>query len=224
MPYFFADRSGSTVRIEGADARHLAQALRARPGEQISVLEPPDRLLTVRLESVSPRLVTGEVVAEDEHHPEPAAKITIAAAMLPAPALELLLARCTEIGAAAFLLVSARRSVAKGVKPQRWAAICREAAMLAGRFRVPDVSGPLPLDEALNAAVEPYLLDRTGRRRLADLASPRDLTLFVGTERGWTPDEVELAGERVLRLGRRNMRAETAAMAALATALATRGD
>jgi 16S rRNA (uracil1498-N3)-methyltransferase len=150
--------------------------------------------------------------------------VTIAAAMLPAAALERLLSTCTEIGAASFLLVSASRSVAKVAKPSRWAAICREAAMLAGRFEVPAVAGPMPLAKALEQAAEPCLLDRSGGRRLAELDSPADVTLFVGPEGGWTAEELALADGRIVRLGRRNLRSETAAAAALAIALARRGD
>jgi len=53
MPYFFGTRSGERVEIAGRDAEHLPRALRARPGERISVVEPAGRLLTVRLETVS---------------------------------------------------------------------------------------------------------------------------------------------------------------------------
>ena len=223
MPYFFGERSGDRVSIGGDDARHLTLSLRARPGQTITVLDPPDRVLDVRLEAVGRARVTGVVVREAEHRPEPQARVAIAAAMLPAPALELLLARCTEIGAAAFTLVRAERSVARGAKPDRWAAICREAAMLAGRFTIPTVSGPVSLREAL-ADGSSYLLDRRARLRLAGLNEPRDLTLVVGPEGGWTDGELELADGRLLRLGNRNLRAETAAMAALTVTLAVRGD
>src|SRR5438045_5505509 len=104
MPYFFAQRDGNLVRITGTDAHHLARSLRARPGERISVVEPAGRLLTVRLEAVSPGRVDGRVEEDVEHRPEPARRITLAAAMLPAAALELTLSRCTEAGAAGFVL------------------------------------------------------------------------------------------------------------------------
>src|SRR5437588_13056085 len=105
MPYFFARRQGDLVEITGADARHLARSLRARPGERVSVVEPAGRLLTVRLESVGPAVVVGRVEAEVEHRPEAPRAVTVGAAMLPASALELVLSRCTEAGAAGFALV-----------------------------------------------------------------------------------------------------------------------
>jgi 16S rRNA (uracil1498-N3)-methyltransferase len=217
VPYFFAQRDGDRVEITGTDARHLAQSLRARPGQRISVVEPAGRLLTVRLEAVDRDVVRGRVVAEAEHRPEPDRWITVAIAMLPAAGLELVLSRCTEAGAAAFRLVAAERSVARGSKPDRWATICREAAMLAGRLVVPPVAEPVPLATAWAAAREPWLLDRGGAP-LGRLDGPA--TLFVGPEGGWTDAERAVAGERVLSLGPRNLRADTAALVGLAVALA----
>jgi 16S rRNA (uracil1498-N3)-methyltransferase len=219
LPYFFAIRDGDRVRIEGADARHLARSLRARAGERIAVVEPQGRLLTVQLDSVTSQVVQGHVVAEQPHDPEPRRRVVLAAAMLPAAALEAVLSRGTELGASGFVVVHAERSVARGAKPERWATICREAAMLAGRLRVPEVEGPLSLGQAWARARQPFLLDRTGERQLSEVASAEELTLFVGPEGGWTAEELAQAGDRVLSLGPRNLRADTAALAALSVAL-----
>ena len=224
MPHFFGERHGDEVRITGADARHLARSLRARPGEAVLVVEPEGRLLLVRLRSVSDKVAEGVVESEREHRPEPAARVTMALALLPAAALGEALARCTELGAAGFVLVVAERRVVRAAKPERWAAICREAAMLAGRLRVPEVAGPVSFAEAWGGAAEPFLLHQGGGRRLAEAASPRDVALFIGPEGGWTEAELKRAGERVLTLGPRNLRAENAAAAALTVVLAARGD
>lgn len=224
MPHFFGSRDGDRVRITGADARHLNRSLRTRPGEVVRVVDPMGLLLDVRVESVGDALVEGVVVAEREHHPEPAARVTMALAMLPAAALEQSLERCTELGAAGFLLVAAERSVARGEKRERWASICREAAMLAGRLVVPQVQGPRPLEEVWGAAARPFMLQPGAPGRLARLEDAEEMTLFIGPEGGWSPAEIALAGDRLLSLGPRNLRAETAAAAALAVTLAGSGD
>jgi 16S rRNA (uracil1498-N3)-methyltransferase len=223
LPYFFGERSGDEVRITGADARHLALSLRARVGESISVVEPAGRLLSVRLATVSPKLVAGRVEQEVAYDPEPTAKVTMAVSMLPAAALELVLTRCTEAGAYSFTLVQAERSVGRGARPERWGAIAREASMLAGRLRVPEVTGPFGFEEAWARAAEPFLLQRDAPRQLANLREPRDITLFIGPEGGWSQAELARAGELTLGLGPRNLRADTAALVALAVALAARG-
>jgi 16S rRNA (uracil1498-N3)-methyltransferase len=216
VPYFFAQRSGDHVDIVGTDARHLSRSLRARPGEVISVVEPAGLLLAVRLEIVRDELVRGRVESEAAHRPEPEVPVTVAVAMLPAAGLELVLSRCTEAGTAGFVLVDAARSVARGSKPERWAAICREAAMLAGRLLVPPVVGPVPFARAWAEAERPWLLDRGGEP-LDRLREPG--TLFIGPEGGWSPAERAAAAGRVVSLGPRNLRADTAALVALTLAL-----
>ena len=224
MPFFFATRrDGDRVEILGPDARHLAGPLRARPGELIAVVDPAGSLLTVRLDTVSSREVAGSVVASRPHDPEPRLKVTLAVALLPGAALEHSLSRATELGAHAFLLVAADRSVARAAKPERWATICREAAMLAGRLVVPAVAGPLSLAEVL-AGESVAVLDGMGSSRLATASFGSAVTIAIGPEGGWSSAERAAAGDRLFSLGPRNLRADTAALAGLAVVLAGSGD
>jgi len=224
MPFFYATRrDGDRVEILGPDARHLAGPLRARPSELIAVVDPGGALLTVRLDAVSTREVAGSVVASRPHDPEPRLRVTMAIALLPAAALEHSLSRATELGAHAFLLLAADRSVARAAKHARWATICREAAMLAGRLVIPTVEGPVSLGEVL-AGEAVAVLDGTAGSRLAAATFAGGVTLAVGPEGGWSPAEVEAAVERLVSLGPRNLRADTAALAGLAAVLARSGD
>jgi 16S rRNA (uracil1498-N3)-methyltransferase len=222
LPYFFAGRrDGDRVSILGADARHLAGPLRARPGELVEVIDAgAGELLTVRVEAVARDVVEGRIESTRPHRPEPATRVTMCLALLPATALEVSLERCTELGADRFVLVAAERSVARGSKPERWATICREAAMLAGRLHIPSVEGPVEAPP-----VEAIFLDRDAGVRLAATVAQgtRKVTLAIGPEGGWTPRELAAAATTA-SLGPRNLRAENAAAAALAVALAATGD
>ena len=190
-------------------------------GEEIEVIDPAGYMLTVRLDAVSLERVEGAVVSERQHQPEPGARITIAIANLPAAALELVLSRCTEAGAFAFHVFQADRSVARGAKTERWQTICREAAMLAGRLRVPAVDALPSLDAVLKLGDPPVMLVRGAPRPLARMQKPRDVTLLIGPEGGWTERELALVEIRA-DLGPRNLRADTASLVALSVALATR--
>lgn len=178
-------------------------------------------MLTVRLDVVTVDRVEGEIVAERSHQPEPPANIIIAIANLPATALELVLSRGTEAGAYAFVVFQADRSVARGDKLERWQTICREAAMLARRLRIPAVAAAPSLDAVIAAEADSVMLVRAAPKRLASITAPNHLTLLVGPEGGWTDRELGLA-PRKASLGPRNLRAETAALAGLAVALAVR--
>lgn len=223
MPFFFGRAVDGRVVIEGEDARHLARSLRARAGEVIDVVDPGGWLLQVRLSAVGGQRVEGVVESSVPHLVEPRLQVTVGLAMLPSAALEAALARCVELGAAQFLLVAAERSVGRALRPERWVAICREAAMLAGRLVVPSVIEPRPLRSVVEGAVRPVLLDRGARARLASLALGSACTLLIGPEGGWTAAELGVVREQA-SLGPRNLRAENAAAAAVAVSLAVAGD
>lgn len=186
------------------------------------MIDPSGFILTVRLDSVALDRVEGVVVAERPHNPEPAARITIAIANLPAPALELVLSRCTEAGAFAFQVFQGDRSVARGAKLERWRTICREASMLAGRLRIPDVEAVSSLDAILSSNADAVMLARGASQSLARLTAPRDVALLIGPEGGWSDRELA-AAPVAASLGPRNLRADTAALVALSVALAVRG-
>ena len=218
MPFFFAERDGDRAVVRGADAEHLARSLRVRVGEEIQVVDPAGFLLTVKVESVGRELVVGRVLAAEEHRPEPARNVVVAVAQLPAAALDLVLSRCTEVGAAGFCIVQAERSVARGGRQERWEAIVREAAMLAGRLRVPWVAGPSSLMEVLGKGSGCVMLVRGAARLLSDLPREGATTLLVGPEGGWTEGELAMVPVHA-SLGPRNLRADTAAIVATAIAL-----
>lgn len=221
MPAFFGHRDGDRVVISGGDAGHLARSLRAKPGQEITVLDPEGFSMKVRLDVVGPERAAGTVISQRPYQPEPAARLTLAVANLPAPALDLVLSRCTEAGAFAFVVFQADRSVGRASRIDRWTSICREASMLAERFHVPEVSIASSFEAALEAAENPIVLQRDEQRLLKDITEPKDVTLFVGPEGGWTDRELGLV-ETFASLGPRNFRADTAALVGVAIALSGR--
>ncbi len=219
MPFFFAERDGDRAAVRGADAEHLARSLRVRVGEEIQLVDPTGFLLTVKVETVGRGVVEGRVLAAVEHRPEPARNVVVAVAHLPAATLDLVLSRCTEVGASGFVIVEAERSDARGARVERWGAIVREAAMLAGRLRVPTVEGPSSLEDVLGTGRGCVMLARDAARALVDLPRDQDVTLLIGPEGGWTERELAMAPLHAT-LGPRNLRADTAAI--VATAIAVR--
>lgn len=121
------------------------------------------------------------------------------------------------MGAAGFVIVEAERSVARGARVERWGAIVREAAMLAGRLRVPSVEGPSTLAEVVAGAANLVMLVRGAGVALRDLSGDGPITLLVGPEGGWSEREMGLVDQKA-SLGPRNLRADTAAIVATAIA------
>lgn len=144
--------------------------------------------------------------------------MVVAISHLPATTLDMILSRCTEVGASAFHIVQAERSVARGARQERWQNICREAAMLAGRLRVPIVAGPSRLAEVLQERPNPVMLVRAAGTALSAMPREGEVTLLIGPEGGWTEKEVAMVPVRA-GLGPRNLRADTAAIVATAIAV-----
>ncbi len=142
--------------------------------------------------------------------------------------MDYLIQKVTEMGVAEVILLSTRRTVAQGSgKVARWSRIALEAAEQSGRLTVPRLTGPYHLEEeyiagpAAGAAIVLWEEERVGTfAEVLDRASPpNEIRILVGPEGGLEMDEVALLrgiGFLPVSLGPRTLRAETAAVAALA--------
>jgi 16S rRNA (uracil1498-N3)-methyltransferase len=224
------------VRFAPAQARQLATVLRLRPGARVAVFDgrgDVDHL--VELVSVSPPAATGKVVGSQPSAPEPRTALVAYPALLARDKFDQVVQKLVEVGASAIVPVQTRRAIVRG-RPepghrQRWQRIAQEAAEQCGRGRVPPVGGPRQLAEALPEAAargavllaDPGALADPGlgpeprplRAALRDLcrSDARRVSIFVGPEGGFAPEEVALArasGADVVSLGPRILRTETA--------------
>jgi 16S rRNA (uracil1498-N3)-methyltransferase len=240
VPRFFLPAGavdGGRAVIEGADAAHLARSLRARPGERVVVVDAGGTEHGVVLEEVEPGRATGSVEWSRPATGEPGARVLVLQA-LPAEGMDAAVEGLAEVGAAEIWPVLTRRTVARpdperaARRVERWRAIAREAAALAGR------AGPVPvqplrgLDEALAALP-------AGTRILAcavgggsplasvEAGGGRTLALVIGPEGGLAPEELAAilaAGGEEVHLGPRVLRARLAGAVAAGILLARLGE
>lgn len=217
------------VVFDRAQSHQLARVLRARPGEMIVALDGSGAEYLVRLTDRDGRSVRGEILERRDGLGEPRLPLTLCQALLPREALELSLQKGTESGISRFRPVVTQRVVARasaadwGGRHDRLIRIAREAAEQSERARVPLVESPIPLPEALARAADegPVLAAwergvseplRPCLRRVLD-GDPPHITLLIGPEGGFTPEELELMrrhSAHLVWLGRRILRAETA--------------
>jgi 16S rRNA (uracil1498-N3)-methyltransferase len=229
---WIADKvEGDHAYLLGQNATHLFRVLRAQPGQQFDVAAAGVlRLGTIvhaSLDQVEFHL--GEEVAS-EALPE----ISVYLALFKFDRLEWALEKLTELGVTRVVPVAAARSGAHLVKAadarvERWRKIARESAQQARRVAPPEIAAPLALKKAigaLGAETSRIVLSETEdsvslKHALAAGAAP--LALAFGPEGGWTAEELELfhsAGWKPASLGHTILRAETAAIAAVAVAMA----
>jgi 16S rRNA (uracil1498-N3)-methyltransferase len=227
--------TGDRAVLTGADARHLARVLRARPGQRFEV-SAAGRLRLGTVRNVSHDRVEFDL---GEELPAPALPaVTLLLAVFKFDRMEWAIEKATELGAVRIVPVVARRTdvrlaAAAGKRAERWRRIVHEAAQQSRRLAPPEVAAPLKLKDALAGIGQSSarIVLAESEEVLALLrALPegcREAALAVGPEGGWTEDELQrfaAAGWQAASLGPTILRAETAALAALAVVMAKLGE
>jgi 16S rRNA (uracil1498-N3)-methyltransferase len=228
---------GDEVRLAGVQARQICRVLRLRPGATIRVFHGTESEYLVTLDQVAPEEVRGRVAWQWIPDTEPGCRVWLAIPLLKAEKLEWVVQKGVELGACGFLLTQTQRTVVRteagesGTRLERLRRIATEATEQCGRMVVPPVEGPVSWSAAIARAVAAEMAaiaHNPSARLLAGLltAAPnvRSSFLLTGPEGGFTPDEIagaERAGVLPVSLGRRTLRAETAAIAGLTLMVAT---
>lgn len=230
----------ATATLVGAQADHLSRVLRAGVGTEADVVAG-GRVFHAALVAIADGEVRFNLLAELEA--DPALPITLVMSVYKFDHMEWAIEKATELGVAAIAPVITRRSdrhlaQAAPRRAERWRRIAHESAQQARRSDVPRVDDPRPLAAVVGAAAEGSVRDRarivlaeqersrTLRGALEELVSGAgrqmpELEIAIGPEGGWAPEEEALfdaGGWRPVSLGPRILRAETAALAALAVA------
>jgi 16S rRNA (uracil1498-N3)-methyltransferase len=218
------------ARVTGPRAHYLRHVLRVVPGEALEVFDGSGTSFEARVETSDEAGVTLVLGAASR---TPALRVVTVLQGLPkGDKLELVLQKGTELGASAFVPVACERSVVKlegkeEAKQGRWQRIVEEAARQCGRADVPTVARAVGLLEGvrgLAAGTQVLVLDESERvvPLSAAFSAVRDgrtpVALVVGPEGGLARAEVEALvalGAVPVTLGRRVLRTETAALAAL---------
>jgi 16S rRNA (uracil1498-N3)-methyltransferase len=218
----------------------MARVLRLRVGDHVLLLDNSGREHEVELTALTATAAQGVLIASSEGAGEPCVRLVLYQAMIKGQRFDWVLEKGTELGVAAFVPVLSSRSLirpaeASAARLERWRRVIVEAAEQSGRCRLPEISPPLPFDEACASAAGLRILPWEGETAAslgAVLAAARQqavpaVSLFIGPEGGFPLEEVRLArrlGVRTVSLGRRILRAETAAIVAAALVLHELGD
>jgi len=228
---FIADTwTSATATLTGDQAAHLARVLRAEPGQIYDVVAGG---FLHRAEVV--RATDTEVVftLHEELEANAALPLHLLLAIFKFDHFEWAVEKATELGVARLTPILARRTEkhlaqASTKRVERWRRIALEAAKQSRRTDVPGIADPVTLKAALEheTASTCILLSETEQQTplIAALGHGNtDHALAVGPEGGWTPEEMALFTShqwRSVTLGPRILRAETAAIAAIAIASA----
>jgi 16S rRNA (uracil1498-N3)-methyltransferase len=223
--------SGNRAALVGSHAEHLANVLRGRIGQEFDIATG-ENVRRGRITSIKDGRVEfelGEVVPVAL-----APRLTLVLSIFKFDRLEWAIEKCVELGVARIIPMVAHRTeahlaTAAQKRVERWQRIARQASEQSRRSSLPEISQPVKINEAVNMAggTRIVLAESEENVMLRD-ALPADtataeIALAIGPEGGWTESELELfrgAGWIAASLGSTILRAETAAIAATAIALA----
>ncbi len=222
--------------ICGGDHLHLARVLRAKPGDKITILDGTGKAFAAVLERIEKSESIACLEGELPVCTEPALHVCIAQALVKGDKFDHILQHGVETGASSFVPICAERSIITipDAKIQdrisRWQQIAKSAAEQSGRGIVPLVNGPIKLANLIKNRAESDMVlllhpnppAVSLRQTISNIPVPARILLCIGPEGGWSDPEVQaslMAGVRIISLGPRILRTETAALIAISQLL-----
>lgn len=232
---FFVDqsaRSGDYFHITGSDYNHICNVLRMQSGDTFLVSCDGVSCLCC-FEHTEEDAVVARILDENYQNTELSVKFFLFQGLPKGDKLELIIQKTVELGVAGIVPVEMSRCVMKldekkkKSRQERWQSIAESAAKQSKRNVIPEVMDVMTYKQAMEKISEmdlflvPYENERgmaATREALAKIRPGMSVGILVGPEGGFDPREIELAREKgavIVSLGKRILRAETAAVTAV---------
>jgi 16S rRNA (uracil1498-N3)-methyltransferase len=239
MPRFFTDHiRGDHALITGGDAAHIAGSLRMKPGESLTICDLAGTDYDCEILSVTSGEVSLKILTRRPSAGESRLRIRLFQALPKGEKLEIIVQKATELGAAEIVPVLTSRCISRPDATSmekthtRLQNIAAEAAGQSGRGRIPVIGELHSFDKALEKMATDekalFFYERaTVPLREQIGAGMTAVSLFVGSEGGFSPEEAERAREAgltVTGLGPRILRCETAPLCAISAILFAAGE
>ncbi|CWP03468.1 16S rRNA (uracil(1498)-N(3))-methyltransferase [Neisseria meningitidis] len=239
MPRFYLPENlsvGQTVALPDNIVRHL-NVLRVRPNENITLFDGKGKAHAAQLTVLEKRRAEAEILHEDTTDNESPLNITLIQSISSGDRMDFTLQKSVELGVTAIQPVISERCIVRldgeraAKRLARWQEIVISACEQSGRNTVPPVLPIIGYREALDkmpSESTKLIMSINRARKLGDIRQPSGAIVFmVGPEGGWTEQEEQQAfdaGFQAVTLGKRILRTETAALAALAAMQTLWGD
>lgn len=222
--------SVENLTLAGDEAAHCSRVLRKQVGEVVEVFDGAGRVAVGKIIGLTKASVTLQLQSVQLYEKRPH-EIHLLPALIKAEPLEWLLEKATELGAASVQPVITQRTIVSlsgehlDKKLSKWQRLMIESAKQCHTPWLPTLARPRLLTDLLtqlppdSTRIIPVLSEHSRRLHQLTLAQTRAAYILIGPEGDFTPEEETLAqqqGFQPVTLGPLILRAETAAIAALA--------
>ena len=220
-------------QIHILDVNHISNVLRMKQGEELWISDGGKKEYRCTIEEFSPDEVLLHIIYAQQPDYELQSRIYLFQGLPKADKMELIIQKAVELGAYEVIPVETKRCVVKldgkkaAKKVERWKQIAESAAKQSKRMLIPNVHEVLTFKEALKYAESmdvrliPYELAKgmqETKEILADIQPGQSIGIFIGPEGGFAKEEIDVAkeaGAKIITLGNRILRTETAGLAVL---------
>ncbi|MEW6509545.1 MAG: 16S rRNA (uracil(1498)-N(3))-methyltransferase [Bacteroidota bacterium] len=231
MEYFYTPPAlvtPPTLAIEGDELNHLTHVMRMRVGDAICVVDGAGTAYDAVIREITRRSALCTI---SDRHPgmhEAACAVTLAAGMLKNPArFDYLVEKSVELGVRTIVPLLTERTIARQAKTDRWQKLCIAAMKQSGRCFLPQIQAAVPYPQFIASEHHPplrFIAHESARHPLRGMPTEGEAhaLICIGPEGGFSTDELRMAergGFRLVSLGRRRLRTETAAVVAVAALL-----
>lgn len=227
-------QSDNVIRLAGEKAHYLSSVLRCKPHDALIVTDSSGTAYSVKISAITKKQATLDIIGPFIQDNESPLSIILLQGLLKGDKMDLVIQKATELGVKEIVPVITERSqIRETRKLQRWQKIASESSRQCRRNRIPLIHEP----DAFETAVVTQRLHRgiiCWEREGAPFSSVLDqckgesiIVLCIGPEGGFSEKEVRTAedqGFTAASLGKRILRAETAAIASLAIVQYAIGD
>lgn len=222
---------GDKITLDSEQTRHLRDVLRLRAGENVNVFDGAGKEFSAAIEEIGKRETRLKIIAETmPRAPESALDLTLAVALLKGEKFDLVLQKAVELGVTRIVPLQTKRADAKlkdareaEKKLERWRKIVFESAKQCGRARLMQIEIPQNFEKFVEESSPADSKDETrvlfsergGDEKFSDLKPVEKFVAVIGSEGGWEDAEIDFAragGFKIVTLGGRILRAETAAI------------
>ncbi len=236
MYHFFVSAeniSESEVVINGGDFNHIKNVLRMKIGEKFIANDGNGASYCCSIREFVGENVIADIEKGQLESTELPVKLVLFQGLPKSDKMETIIQKSVELGVSEIVPVEMLRCVVKldekkkKSKLSRWQSIAESAAKQSGRTVIPEVKPAMSFEKALEYAKELDLLlvpyecaesVKALQEKLGGIKSGMSVGIFIGPEGGYESSEIEKArgcGGEIVSLGKRILRTETAAIAAL---------
>lgn len=238
--FFIHEPLTDIVKIQGEDAHHITHVLRYKAGQSLIVVDGSGKIAQTEITEIASNTVIVKILEYLEANTEAPIEVTLAQCLPKSDKMDFIVQKAVELGISNIRPLMSENCVVKydaakkEARQKKWQKVANEAAKQCGRTILPSVEPIVPLKDLfleLDPNIE-VLMCYEGQadcslKELLTTTTASKFLIIIGPEGGFSPAEAQFCkdkGAKIVTMGPRILRTETASLAAVSLVMYQNGD